>query len=104
MTDLSFKVATRRREPVTFELGGDDHVYSFLAPKQAEMILPILDTDGSELDAARASFKWLDNGLSESDRKRIEMRLRDKADNLDFDTLSEVVRGLMEFVSGRPTS
>jgi hypothetical protein len=107
VSDLSFKVAARRRTPITFDLGGDDHVYTFLPPKQAGVFMPMLDAandDAASMSAARAAFKWLDDGLGKEDQDHIEARLRDEDDDLDFDTLGEVINGLMEKVSGRPTS
>lgn len=107
MTDLSFKVAARRREPITFDLGGDDYVYTFKPPKQAGVFMPIInatDDDNAGMSAARAAFAWLDKGLSEKDQAHMEARLRDEDDDLDFDTLGDVINGLMEAVAGRPTT
>lgn len=103
MSDLSFKVATRRTDPVTFEFEGEDHEYSFTPPKQASMVLPMLGAD-SDMEAAKAAFEWLDNGLSESDRERVTARLKDPNDSLDIPNIEEVVTGLVEFVSARPTT
>lgn len=103
MSDLSFKVAQRRTDPITFDLEGDEHVYSFVPPKQADMVLPMLNA-GDDMAAARAAFAWLDNGLSDEDQERITARLKDKDDNLDIDIIEEVVTGLVERVSARPTT
>lgn len=103
MADLSFKVAKRRKDAVTFDLEGSTRTYSFTPPKQADMVLPMLDAD-NDLDAAKAAFAWLDNGLSEEDREHISSRLKDPDDDLDIGTIEEVVSDLVEFVSGRPTT
>ena len=108
MSDISFKVAARRDTPITFDLQGSDHVYTFRAGKQATVFMPLLSQDStgpgqSELQQARAMFEWLDNGLSEDDRKHLSDRLNDPEDDFDFDTLGDVVSGLMEKVTGRPT-
>ena len=109
MSDLSFKVAKRRAQPITFDLEGDDHVYTFTPPKQAGTAMPLIKSDmdiksdAFGLAAARSTFKWLDDGLSDEDREHIEARLRDPKDDLDFDTLGEVVEALMERVTGKPT-
>lgn len=102
-TDLSFDVAPRRKAVVTFTLGGQPHIYKFKPPKQAAMITPMM-TAASDLDAAKAAFQWLDRGLSEADRKRISDRLKDEEDDLDIDTIEEVVTTLVERGSGRPTT
>jgi hypothetical protein len=103
MADLSFKVAKRVTDTITFDLEGDEHVYSFVPPKQAAMVLPMLDAD-SDMEAARAAFAWLDTGMSEDDRAHMEARLRDPKDDFDIPTLEEIVEGLVEAVSGRPTT
>jgi hypothetical protein len=102
-TDLSFKVAARDSSTITFDLEGDKHVYSFEPPKQALMVLPAIN-GGSDLAAAKAAFDWLDEGLSEEDQKHMRDRLMDKEDNLDIDSVEEVVGALVEYISGRPTT
>jgi hypothetical protein len=103
VTDLSFKVAPRRKDAITFDLEGNPHVYTFTPPKQADMVLPMLDAE-NDLSAAKAAFEWLDDGLSEEDREHIAARLRDKNDDLDIDTIEEVVTALVEKAGGRPTT
>lgn len=106
MADLEFTVAKRRQQPITFTLG-DDHEYVFNAPKSAVMMMPVFDStdDGvSELDITKSTFDWLGEGLSEEDSKRIKDRLRDPGDDLDIDTLSDVVKQLSEKVSARPST
>lgn len=103
MADLSFKVPKRNREPITFDLEGSKHEYSFVPDKQASMVLPMLDAE-SDLDAAKSAFQWLDRGLSEADRAHISNRLKDPEDDLDIDTVEEVVTALVEEAAGRPTT
>jgi hypothetical protein len=103
MADLKFGVAKRRTEPVTFELEGSDHVFTFTPPKQAGMVLPMFEAV-TDIDEARPAFEWLDEGLTEEDRAIIYGRLKDKGDDLDIDTIGEVVSGLVEYVSNRPTT
>jgi hypothetical protein len=103
-TDLSFKVAKRRREPITFDLEGSDHVYTFDAPKQAFLVLPMIGAE-DDLNAAKAAFEWLDKGLSEEDRAHLEARFRDPEDDLDVDVLEDVIEKLVERAGGgRPTT
>lgn len=114
MADLEFKVAKRRAKPITFTLGVEpgekateegDHVYSFTPPKSAVMMMPVLDSDEvTDIGMTRATFDWLSEGLSEEDSDRIMARLRDPKDDLDIDTLAEVIQGLSEKVSGRPST
>jgi hypothetical protein len=130
MADIEFDVAVRRSEPITFTLGGksalleeavperddepardevrgkDDHVFTFNPPKSAIMLMPVLEaTDGNMgVGMTKATFDWLGEGLSKEDNERILRRLKDKADDLDVDTLSTVVEKLSEKVAARPTT
>jgi hypothetical protein len=103
MADLKFGVAKRRTEPVTFELEGSDREYVFTPPKQAGMVLPMFEAI-TDIDEAKPAFEWLDEGLSEEDREHIYARLKDPKDDLDIENIGEVVSGLVEFVSNRPTT
>jgi hypothetical protein len=113
-TDLEFTVAKRRAEPITFTLGVEpgqkateqsDHIYSFTPPKSAVMMMPVIDNeDTGDLAMTRATFNWLEVGLSTEDSERILARLRDPADDLDVDTLAKVISGLSERASARPST
>ena len=102
--DIAFDVPVRDKNPLRFTLKGKSHVLVFQPPKQAVMVLPMLDAK-EDIEAAKAAFEWLDDGLSEDDQKHIEDRLRDEKDDLDIDTITEVVKGLVAKISGgRPTT
>lgn len=106
MSDLEFEVAKRRKEPITFRLGEDDHEYVFTPPKSAIMLMPLIDPseNNNGLEMTKATFDWLGDGLSEEDNKRIQDRLRDRDDDLDIELLSEVIQKLGEKINGdRPT-
>lgn len=94
---LEFTTAKRRKEPITFTLDGDE--YTFNPPKTAGVVLEYAET-GNDIGPL---LDWLDEGLSEEQAKRIEDRLRDPDDDLDMDTLGDIVAALFEQVSGRPT-
>ena len=102
MSDLSFKVATRRTDPVTFDLEGSERKYSYTPQKQAAMVLPMLGAD-DDMEAAKAAFAWLEDGLSADDAAHILGRLKDPKDDLDFDAIEDIVTGLVEFIAARPT-
>lgn len=99
MTKLSFTTAKRRVKPIVFELDGDE--YSFKPPKTAGVALATLD--GDDTTATKAVFDWLGAGLSDEQHDLLIGRLKDPKDDLDLDTLSEIVKALIEQVSGRPT-
>lgn len=103
MSDMTFEVAKRRREPITFSIGGDEHEYVFSPPKQAVMVLPFLSDESGEGDILKSTFEWLDKGLSTEDQDRIIGRLKDEEDDLDIDTLGTIVQSLAEKVAARPT-
>lgn len=87
--------------------GRDSHEYTFHAPKNAVMLMPVLEADNDELSLGltKSTFDWLGAGLSEEDRTRVINRLKDPKDDLDIETLTEVVQKLQERVSGgRPTT
>lgn len=109
MTDLSFAVSSKTREPITFTLDGNDHVYTFTPGKQASVFMPILKGDDTDeevygLSVSRATFSWLDEGMTPEDVAHLEARLRDPKDDLDFTDLGPVVKGLMEASAARPTT
>jgi len=104
MAELSFKVGRRDKSPITFDIEGSDHEYTFVPPKQAEMILPMMGNADNELLAAKAAFDWLDQGMEQADIKHMEKRLRDPQDDFDIPHLEEIVTGLVEAVGARPTT
>lgn len=94
------------RKPITFRL--DDDTYTFTPPKVAGIVLDLFDvtvTPGEEeaaRSAARGAFDWLSSGLPEEESERIIGRLRDPDDPLDLPDVVEVIKWLLEKVSGRP--
>jgi hypothetical protein len=107
VTDLSFKARKRNTKPVTFDLGeapdGDTREYSFQAPKTAALVLPMLDAE-DDMGAAKSAMEWLDQGLSQEDLAHIVARLKDPEDDLDFEVIEDLIAGIVEKVSGRPTT
>lgn len=108
MSDFVFEVAARAVEPITFEITGEKHVYKFTPPKQALMVLPLLQADGVDDEQAtimfyQARFAWLKKGLSEKDAARLVARLEDLDDPFDSEHLGNLIEQLTEHISGRPT-
>lgn len=103
VSDLSIKVAKRRRKPITFDLEGSDHQYTYTPQKQANMVLPMLESE-DDLEAAKAGFDWLGRGLSKEDMDHLVARLKDEEDDLDFDVLEDLIEGLVEKTGGNPTT
>lgn len=99
---LAFKTAKRRKDPIPFDLDGEE--YTFTPPKNAMMVLPMIEENSGDAEALRGMFDWLGAGLSQEEADRILERLKDPQDDLDFDTVAEVIEGLMEEIGGRPTT
>ena len=95
---LVFASAKKRaaREPISFTL--DDREYQFNPPKTAGLVLAA--TTSEQL---RAQLNWLEGGLGEEDAAHIRARLFDTDDELDAVDLVQIVNGLLEEMSGRPT-
>jgi hypothetical protein len=117
MADLEFKTSRKRKDPLTFTVEGEDHIYSFTPPKTALMMLPMLDvivaqgvgTEEAQGEAGlrmmKAQLDWLSAGLSEQDNDRLLARISDPEDDLDFETLvGEYIPELAKVTGGRPTT
>lgn len=106
MATKNFKTATRRNKPIKFTIGDDDHEFTFTAPKNALVAMPLVDAEEGmeEVAAMRGTFDWLEAGLGPEDSERIKARLRDPKDDLDVDLLGEIVEWLREESAGNPTT
>lgn len=108
---LVFTVAKRRKEAIEFWLApaGDDAIpdgpYHFTAPKTAALVLPVVESGGNEALAMKALLDWLSKGMPDTEVEKVWARLNDADDDLDVDTLTQVVQGLAQRVGGeRPTT
>ena len=108
---FDFDVTPKDRKPVQFRLTGDPHVYRFIPPKDAVMMMPVFEsaTDSKQngglgLGLTKSTFDWLGQGLSEQDHDHLLARLRNPEDDLDIEDLSTVVERLTERAGGRPTT
>lgn len=110
---LSFTTAKKRTAKKAIEFSIDDQVFKFKPPKMTGLYLMALEAsdyaEGSdELDAAitqlnLGQLEWFWAGLTDKDTKAIKARLYDPRDDLDTDTIYQLISGLMEAASGRPT-
>lgn len=100
---MEFTTAKRRLDPIPFTLDGRD--FSFVPPKSALMVMPVLDADADDANAeTRATFDWLGAGLADGDVEYLKGRLRDLEDDFDIDDLSAVIEYLTKTIAGRPTT
>ena len=103
----TYSTPKRAPEVIEFDLDGD--TYHFTPPKRAVIAMPMFDTPtGSGAEAMvgqiKALFDWLGAGLPPDESDALEARLRDPADDLDIDTLSEIARDLIGASAARPTT
>jgi hypothetical protein len=106
-----FKTAARKTkptvfddaEPLTFSIDGEEFTaYPPSAGQMAMLIAAQADSrDASESIAAIIDF--LDGILDEDAQAMYRRRLLDREDPFDFDTVNDIVEGLVEEWSARPT-
>lgn len=106
---MQFVTAKRRVKPIGFAI--DDTEYEFNPPKQAGMVLPILDKaqrvgtpDENMVKAAAAYYDWFFDGLDEVAGKQIVARLSDPEDDFDTTNLDGIIEWCQKQVAGRPTT
>jgi hypothetical protein len=104
----TFTTPTKTRDVIEFTL--DDADYHFTPHKVASVMMPVLDADAAGTDAdsdeltmTQRTWEWLKAGLPPDEYDRIWARLDDPDDDLDVPDVAEVVRWLIQKVSGRPT-
>lgn len=114
---------TELSAPIKFELDGK--WYTFNAPKTTTQIVAMMSVKGkgfeADLERAGSMLVWLSNGLDRKHETRkgvpghedfvegcqsceIAARLADPDDNLELDTVMEIISELMAEVSSRPTT
>lgn len=100
---LDYTTPKRKPKVIEFTLDGED--YHFTPPKDAEMVMPVLEATGDEAIAAtRAAFDWLGKGLAEGEEERLRERLKDPNDDFDVPDLENTLRWVQKQVTGgRPT-
>jgi hypothetical protein len=101
-----FTTAKRERKVVEFTL--DDETYTFTAPKQAGLVMSVVQTVGvdkasTDSDAVRDLLNWLGDGLPDEQATRLLARLQDPDDDLDLAQINDIARYLISQVSNRPT-
>jgi hypothetical protein len=91
-----FTTAAKARTAIEFEL--DEVLFKFTPPKQAAMIMPILDGGNDEMAVVRAGLGWLEEGLADEQYGVIVQRLKDPKDDYDLDDFQELIEWLIEQV------
>lgn len=100
----NFAVPKRVSQTITFTVGDEPYEYAFTPGKAATAILPVLE-GADEQAFVKANFDWLGNGLPIEQRQHLIDRLKNPEDDLDVDTLNDIIQDLATEVSGdRPTT
>lgn len=105
-----FKTAGRRvqpaiegAEPITFKIDGDE--FTAYPPSAGQMAI-MLASQADSRDVTENVAGVIDflDGLLDDDAKEVfRRRLLDRDDPFDFDMVNEIMEGLMEEWSARPT-
>lgn len=89
-----FTTAAKARTAIEFEL--DEVKFKFTPPKEAAMIMPILEGGGDEMAIVRAGLDWLKAGLHEDQYAIIVARLKDSEDDYDLSDFQDLIEYLIE--------
>lgn len=108
---------------IDFELDGE--TYEFVPPKQSMQLVAMMQVKGkgmeADLERVGAMFSWLSVGLNrehdgrkgkpghedyvdECQACKIQARLEDPDDNLEVETVMDMITWLMGEAAGRPTT
>jgi hypothetical protein len=99
LMSLEFTSAKKRWDKLTFTLDGEQ--YDFTPSKSGGLAAAMLTGDQEAMIAE--TFDWLSRGLPDDQTQRIIDKLRDPEDDFDMADLGDLIRGLQEEVTGRPT-
>jgi hypothetical protein len=90
-------------QPITFKIDGDEFTAYPPTPGQMAMLVSA-QAEGRDVTTSMAAIiDFIDGLLDEDGREMYRRRLLDRDDPFDFDTVNEIMEGLMEEWSARPT-
>jgi hypothetical protein len=106
-----FKTAGRRAtsafgdeaEPITFTIDGEEFTAYPPSTGAMAMMLAAQAESRDVTENVAGLIDFYDGILDEAGRERFRERLMDRDDPFDFEMVNEIVEGLMEEWSGRPT-
>lgn len=86
---------------------GDDGPYEFVTPKVAPLIAAMrkmrtMSEEEAGYSSLDAQDRWMKKGFGPDQWARIQKRLDDEDDPLDFDHIMQVFEAIFETVTGRP--
>ena len=92
-----FTTAAKARTAIEFEL--DEVKFTFTPPKQAAMIMPVLEGSGGDVAMVKAGLDWLRDGLADDQYAVITSRLKDPKDDFDLEDFEAIIEWLVEQVA-----
>lgn len=106
-----FKTAARQgapaafdgAEPIPFKVDGEEFMAYPPSPGQMAMLISAQAESRDVTESVAAIIDFLDGILDEDAQAMFRRRLLDRDDPFDFDTVNEIVEGLIEDWSARPT-
>jgi hypothetical protein len=106
-----FKTAARKAapavfddaEPIEFSIDGETFTAYPPSPGQLAMLVAAQADSRDVSESMAAVIDFLDGILDEDAQAMYRKRLLDRTDPFDFDTVNEIVEGLIEEWSARPT-
>jgi hypothetical protein len=108
---LEFKTAARRSapsalegaKPIQFTIDGDEFTAYPPTPGQMAMLVAAQADSREVPESIAAVIDFLDGLFDDEAKDMYRKRLLDRDDPFDFDTVNEIVEGLLEEWSARPT-
>lgn len=100
------KIKTSRREiteddMIDFEI--DDDTFTAIRPKMSQVMKIVGAADASVVQQVSRVEKFLESVLTTESWERLEDRLEDPDDGLEFDHMIEIMNGIIEDFADRPT-
>jgi hypothetical protein len=90
-------------KPITFTIDGDEFTAHPPTPGQMALLVSA-QAEGRDITTSMAAIiDFIDGLLDDDGREMYRRRLLDRDDPFDFDTVNDIMEGLMEEWSARPT-
>jgi hypothetical protein len=90
-------------EPIEFSIDGESFMAYPPSPGQMAMMISAQAESRDVTESVAAIIDFLDGILDDDAQAMFRRRLLDRDDPFDFDTVNEIVEGLIEEWSARPT-
>ena len=99
----SAPLALEGSEPIEFTVDGDKYTAYPPTPGQFMLLMSAQAKGRDEVESVASIIDFLDGILDENAQADFRRRLMDRDDPFDFDTVTQIMEGLIEEWSARPT-